>query len=995
MIGRTLSHYRIVGEISRGGMGVVYRATDVQLGRDVALKVLPEDLLHDAERRERLLHEARAASALEHPHIAVIHEVGEADGVTFIAMELIRGEKLADLLARGPLRAARALELAIETAEGLARAHETGVVHRDLKPANVMVTEDGHAKIIDFGLAKVAMPASSDAATVSVRNPRTAEGVVVGTAAYMSPEQARGDQVDRRSDIFALGLTMYEMATGRPAFQGRSSLDTLQAILTQPVPPLPATSGMPAETMSDLQRIIAKCTAKDPDDRYQGMKDVVVDLRAARRRLESSGQVLPQAPRERARTWRLPASAALVLIAVAGALWWAGRDDEAAVPVSGKPALAVLYFENNTGDPALDWMRTGLTDMLVNDLSQSGGYEVVGTDRLVEILQDLQRADDRVMSADLVRQVATRAAADTVLVGSYVKAGGTIRINARLQDAQTGRIVSTERVEGPGEASLFSLVDELTRRFRTRLASLAPASLLAKPGDTAERGLDRGLSDITTSSIEAYRYYAEGLHYHERGMAAQAEPLLARAIEIDPDFAMAYAKLAVVHFNQVQVDKTEEFARKALERTDRLTSRERHYIEGVYYFLRPETMGRAVEAYERALAIHPEHQASRHNLGLVYSNLGRYEESIAQYEELIRRGSSNPSTYGNLSLVYVELGRFDKALDTMEQFVRQYPDNSYGLNHMGNALVANGRLDEAVRFYERAAALDPQNFQPLLGRRTVALLRHDWNGAEAISARFAASRAPFQRAVGHFGRAQAAGARGRFPDLQAAYEKVRDEPGLAHAPRAMMGVRLAQAFLRAGKPEPALQAARAVLTDAQGRGQELPVLQAVAVAEALAGRADESARMLARLEQLLRTQQSTRDLFRLRWVPGEIALHKGDARTAAAELDAALEAAPAYGAVTGPPSPVPELIYLTAVAHMRAGNDAEARRLFERLQAGHDWPHAPDAYGRSFYLLGQIYERTDDRAKAQDQYRRFVDLWGDGDMERAWVEDAKARLARQ
>jgi eukaryotic-like serine/threonine-protein kinase len=995
MIGRTLSHYQIVGEISRGGMGVVYRATDVHLGRDVALKVLPEDLVHDAERRERLLHEARAASALEHPHIAVIHEVGEADGVTFIAMELIRGEKLSELLTRGPLRPSRTLELAVETAEGLARAHEKGIVHRDLKPANIMVTEDGHAKIIDFGLAKLAPQTSSDAATVSVRNPRTATGVVVGTAAYMSPEQARGDQVDRRTDIFALGLTVYEMATGRPAFQGRSSLDTLQAILTQPVPPLPATSGMPAETMSDLQRIIAKCTAKDPDERYQGMKDVVVDLRAARRRLESSGQVLPQASLAPARSWRLPVSAAAILLAVtAGGLWWASRSDEAAFPVSDKPALAVMYFENNTGDPALDWMRTGLTDMLVTDLSQSGGIEVVGTDRLVEILQNLQRADDRVMSADLVREVATRAAADTVLVGSYVKAGGTIRINARLQEAQTGRIVATERVEGPGEASLFTLVDDLTRRFRTRLAAMAPPSLLAKPGETAERGLDRGLSDITTNSIEAYRHYAEGLHYHERGLTAQAEAPLAKAIEIDPTFAMAYAKLAVVHYNLIQFDKAEEFAQQALARTDRLTSRERHYIEGFYYSLRPETRGRAVEAYERALAAHPEHQASRHNLALAYSNLGRHEESIAQYEELIRRGTSNPTSYGNLSAVYVELGRFDKALDTVARFVREHPDNALGLELMGEALVANGRLDEAVEHYDRAAALDPQSFQPLLGRRAVALQRHDWDGVDAISARFAGSLTPFRRSQEHIGRFLAAGARGQFAALQAAGEKAANEPGLAHGPRAIIRFRLAQAFLRSGQPEPALKVARVALADAQGREQEFPVLQAVAITEALTGRTAESARTLARLEELARTAGSTRNLFRLRWVPGEIALHTGDARTAAAELDAALRAAPPYGPVIGPPSSVPDLVYLTAVAHMRAGNDAEARRLFERLQAGHDWHHAADVYGRSFYLLGQIYEREGEGARARDQYRRFVDLWGEGDMERGWVEDAQARLAR-
>src|SRR5687767_806731 len=270
LTGRRLSHYDIVEEISRGGMGVVYRAVDVNLARDVALKVLPEDLLHDPGRRERLLQEARAASALEHPHIAVIHDVGEADGITFIAMELIRGEKLSDTLARGPLPPLRALTLATEVAEGLARAHEKGIVHRDLKPANVMVTDDGHAKVIDFGLAKLVEPVIPEAATASVHGPGTDAGIVLGTAAYMAPEQARGDRVDHRTDVFALGVTLYEMVTGRPAFQGRSALDTMQAVLTQPVPPLPALAGASAEATAELQRIIGKCTAKEPDERYQG-----------------------------------------------------------------------------------------------------------------------------------------------------------------------------------------------------------------------------------------------------------------------------------------------------------------------------------------------------------------------------------------------------------------------------------------------------------------------------------------------------------------------------------------------------------------------------------------------------------------------------------------------------------------------------------------------------------------------------------------------------
>ena len=637
MTGRKLSHYDLIEEISRGGMGIVYRAVDVNLGREVALKVLPDDLVHDPVRRERLLQEARAASALEHPNIAVIHEVGEADGITFIAMELIRGEKLSDTLSRGPLSQTRTFALATEIAEGLARAHDKGIVHRDLKPANVMVTDDGHVKIIDFGLAKLIERVSAEQATASIQAQRTDAGVVLGTAAYMSPEQARGDRVDHRSDVFALGVTLYEMLTGRPAFQGRSSLDTMQAVLTQPVPPLPAIAGSSAEVTAELQRIITKCTAKEPDDRFQGMKDLVVDLRAARRRLESSqtaaavpvsGLQVP-APLQpgRSRTKFIAPLLLAVVIAGAAVWWWAGGRQQPAVTRSGKPAIAVMYFDNNTGDASLDWMRTGLTDMMVTDLSQSTEIEVLGTDRLVQILQDLRRADDRVISADVVREIASRAAVDTVLVGSYVRAGGTIRISARLQEARTGRIVSAERVEGAAESSLFALVDELTSRFKSKMVGLGgpkPGALLPRPGEAAEAGDDRGLTEVTTSSIEAYRYYAEGMNYHERGLSSEAAPLLEKAIEIDPSFAMAFAKLAVVNNNLALFDKRDEYAKRALERTDRLTSRERYYIEGFYYGLRPETLERSLAAYKQGLALHPEHQASRHNLGLHFIMLERF-----------------------------------------------------------------------------------------------------------------------------------------------------------------------------------------------------------------------------------------------------------------------------------------------------------------------------------------------------------------------------------
>ena len=1005
MIGRRLSHYDVIEEISRGGMGVVYRAIDVNLDREVALKVLPDDLGHDAARRERLLQEARAASALEHPNIAVIHEVGHAEGITFIAMELIRGEKLSETLSRGQLSQARALSLAAEIAEGLARAHEKNIIHRDLKPANVIVTEDGHAKIIDFGLAKVVERVTADTATVSIARQRTEEGLVLGTAAYMSPEQARGDRIDHRSDVFALGVTLYEMVTGRPAYHGRSSLETMQAVLTQPVPPLSSGAGSSAEMTAELQRIIAKCTAKEPDDRFQGMKDLIVDLRAARRRLESSptaaatpatGQHV-STPAVGANRRKVAAAAVVAVAALAAAVvWLMARRQPAPSGASGKPAVAVLYFDNNTGDSSLDWMRTGLTDMMVTDLSQSMDIEVVGTDRLVQILQDMRRADDRVMSADVVREIANRAAVDTVLVGSYVKAGGTIRISARLQEARTGRIMSAERVEGAAESSLFSLVDELTRRFKLKMTELGGPKIrpiLARPGESEESGLDRGVTSITTSSLEAYRYYAEGINYHERGLSSEAAPLLEKAVAVDPGFAMALAKLAVVYYNLARFDKCDEFAKRALDHTDRLTTRERYYIEGFYYGLRPETRERAIKAYEQGLALHPEHQASRHNIGLHLLELERYPEAIQQYEELLRRGTSSPTAYENLSIAFIETGNSRRAVEVAERYVARHPENASGLRMLGSALMADGRLDEARAMFEKSQALDPLDFVTRLGRRSVALQQNRWAEVEAVTEELAKSHSPFERFQSLNGAGQLAAARGRGRAMLEIWDRAARLEGLAPQIRAASRNRLSRMLLRHGQHAAALKQAELALIDARGREAEFETLQLLAVTQAAVGRKADSDATLAQLESRVKITQSSEEQRRVHWARGEIALIRGDTNTGVAELMKAQQMLPVHGPPIGPPSPHGDLWFAAAAAAIKAGRDADAAPLLERLQAGHERVVAMEAYGRSFFLLGQIYERRGDVARAREQYARFLDLWKDGDLEREWVAEAQKKVA--
>ncbi|HUE84524.1 MAG TPA: FlgO family outer membrane protein, partial [Vicinamibacterales bacterium] len=769
LTGRTLGHYRIGDEISRGGMGIVYRATDVRLNRDVALKVLPEDLTNDPDRRRRFVQEAQAASAVEHPHIAVIHDVGDIDGVTYMAMELIDGEKLSTLLSRQRLSAARALELATEAASGLARAHEKGVVHRDLKPANVMVTDEGFAKVIDFGIAKLIEEAAS--ARLETRTLHdTAPGLVVGTMMYMSPEQARGDKVDHRSDIFSFGVVLYEMLAGRPPFEGKSGMDTASAILHQPAPPLPALGpAVPSDATAEIQRLVEKCLAKDPRDRYQGMRDIVVDLKAARRRLESATHAAPLFNARTTRRWWLPAAAALAVVAATALswMWTRGTGTSPTAPSENtRPSVAVLYFDNTTGDQELDWLRTGITEMMVTDLSQSPHLEVVGTDRLYGVLAELKRADDRILSPEVVTQVVERMGVDHVLVGNYMTAGNAIRINVRLQDARTGRIIASERVEGAGTASLFNIVDDLARRVRAnfdRLRSDAAGAtaLLTAPGVPPAEGLDRGLGDVTTSSIEAYRLYAEGINLHERYREAEAAALFEKAIAIDPTFAMAYAKLAVVHSNLGRQDLRDKYAALALEHADRLTPRERYYIEGFYYSNRPATVERSVEAYRKCIELDPGHQACRHNLALRLMVFGHLQEAAGHYEELVRRGATNPTSYSNLASCYVGMGDVSRAIATVEAYSTRNPENGAGHGNVAEVLIAAGRYDEALPRLARAELLDATDPGVAAARATAQLLRDDWSAAREIADRLYRSDDPARRFDGAMFHSVAAGYEGR------------------------------------------------------------------------------------------------------------------------------------------------------------------------------------------------------------------------------------------
>jgi serine/threonine protein kinase/tetratricopeptide (TPR) repeat protein len=985
VIGKTLSHYRILAEVSRGGMGIVYRALDTRLDREVALKVLPPELLADPERRRRFEQEARAASKLEHPNIAVIHEIDESDGIAFLTMELIRGEKLADRLLEGRLPWPRALEIATEIAEGLARAHDRGVVHRDLKPANVMITEDGHPKIIDFGLAKLVEPlaggGSESAATRSARD--TERGVVLGTVLYMSPEQARAARVDHRTDVFSFGVLLFEMLSGRRPFDGASQLDILQAIVSAPTPRLEPPPDRSLDT-GELQRILDKCLAKEPGDRYQSMKDLVVDLRAARRRLESGTVAAAPVATPPRRSW-LAALGVVGVAAVAAALLLR-RESEAPppLPAAGKPSLAVLRFDNLSGDPSLDWLQTGLADMLITDLSQSTHLDVLSTDRLYQVLRDMRRLDERIDSLEVVQDLAQRGGVKTVLEGSFLKAGESIRINVRIQEAATGRILTSEKVEGIGEASLFDMVDDLSRRVRLKLD--------VDPGAVGE--LDRDLRDVTTASVDAYREYAEGINLQERGSYREAVPRFEAALKLDPGFAMALAKLSIVHSNLGHDREWVENADRALEHLERLTPRERYYIEGNYYMRQERTADRAIEAYRKAVELYPDHASARNNLALLLTEFEHYQEAVLHYQFLVDRGVRFVAAQSNLAGVYSEIGEDEKALAILQDAVKTYPDSGALLFNLGQTLNQLGRPAEALEVFERARSLDPAEPQPRMGLVFAHLIRNEPAAAEPIARELRAVDDPFFRFIGSNFLSFCLLQQGRSAEGLAAAEEAARAAGGSGRFSARAYINGAHILLERGEPEEALRQANEARIAGEGNYGEWAGLFFASLAEERLGKRSEADRFAEELRtnaDALPTEKEKRRYHHLR---GELLLSRGDARGAIEELEEAAATLPARG-LPGPRNVAQHvpIWFSLASAYRAAGQDDLAEKWYGRIVSSTTermfWPIP---YVRSFYYLAKIHEERGDTAKAKEYFRRFFDFWKDGDLDRGLVEEARLAL---
>ena len=1007
MIGKTISHYKILEKLGEGGMGVVYKAEDTKLERTVAIKFLPQDLTRDEEAKKRFMHEAQAASALDHPNIGTIYEVDETEpaprepgGQMFIVMAYYEGETLKAKIERGPQPIDAAIEIALQIAQGLAKAHGKEIVHRDIKPANIMMTTDNVVKIVDFGLAKLAG-----------RTKLTKDDATLGTAAYMSPEQTQGAEVDHRSDIFGLGVVLYEMLTGQVPFKGDYEQAVIYSILNEDPEPI---TGLRTGVPMEFERIVNKAMEKDQELRYQSAVDLLADLKKLSKGMETSEaapteKTFSKKITKRKKLWRvaIPLGATLGL-ALAFLLLRPLFQEEPLVS-SPKP-IVVMPFENLTGDESFNYLKAAIPNLLITNLEQSKYLSVVTWERMRDILKIM--GIDSVDVADIDKEAGFELCklegVNRIVLGSFTKAGDVFATDIKVLDVGNKKSLLSANSTGEGVASILkNQIDDLSKQAY-RVVEI--------PSEEVEQKEFR-VADVTTGSMEAYRYYLEGVKNARGWFQGPGIQNLERAIELDPAFAMAYYYLSGL-YRQLQNTKAARAAMdKALSYSDKATEKEELYIKMEYARLVEGDLAKALSINEELTKKYPREKLAYYRLGAIYWDTSKPQEAIAAYHQALALDPNWGTVYLRLGYQYISMENYEKSEKAFQKYASLTPDNPNPFDSLGELYFMMGRLNDAIVNFELAKEIDDSWVYGLIQLGYIYAIKEDYAKAlRQLDAYLSFGLIPETACIGYWNKGRLYFLLGRYADALSLFRKeitVADSGGVEDR-KAQAHEMMSFVYAERGEFAKAENELQTCLKIRLRIGPESSLRWRLAH-QCVSAFFDVKAGKLERAKEILKSVKDMLSEIDLK-VPADFLGHRGkeiysywttllDGEIALAEgfFDNAIQK---FRNVIPPKLRFIDGNYLyiyrlpvvrdgLARAYHATGDLDQAIAEYKRLITFD--PKSKERFlidPKHHYHLAKLYEEKGQPGLTIQEYEKFLEIWKDADKDLPELIDAKARCAK-